>query len=241
MNTHRFRLAVLAVVSIVLTLLIELPAAWFAPLVGTLSQGRLLAVNAEGSVWKGSTELALQGDAGPLWLLPGRLAWHLPLADWLQLRPGLRLEDAGLALQPWHPQLRWRHWQLGSGSLRLPLQGLAGMGLPWSSLGLSGYAILQWNGVSYHRGRWQGDLQIHTEDLQSALAPDQALGPFRLDGQLDHQAIDFQVQTLGGPMHLAGSGRWDGHSFRFPLQAQCDEACGSSLGSLLQLASGTHR
>ena len=158
MNSPRLRLAALAVVSIALTLLVELPAAWFTPLVDTLSQGHLHELNAEGSLWHGSTELALQGEAGPIWPLPGRLTWRWPLADWLRLRPGLQLEDAGLALQPWHPQLGWRQGRLGSGRLRLPLQGLGLMGMPWSSLGLSGYAILQWQDVGYRQGRWQGHL-----------------------------------------------------------------------------------
>lgn len=235
MKHPRLALWLTALSSVLLTVLVELPAAWFAPLAAAGSQGQLQLLNTEGSLWHGSAELLLQGDSGPPWPLPGRLTWRWVAADWLRLHPGLQLEDAGLGLAPWHPRLGWQDLQLGDDQLQLPLQGLAIMGLPWSSLGLSGSIQLQWQGLRLRHGHWQGRLQAQTENMQTKLDPGRPLGPFQLTGRWLPRAMELQLQTLAGPMHLSGTGRWDPHGIHLPLQVHCDDQCGPALRNALEL------
>lgn len=235
----------------VLATLVFAPASWLAAAVAHASGERLLLADARGSLWSGNAVLVLAGgpasrDASAL---PGRLRWTLGLARENRSRLELRLRHAccigdqlRLRIEPGLG--RWRvalppgpaevaHW---------PLAWLAGLGTPFNTLQLGGWARLHGDALaiesSQGRIRVTGKAEIDLVEVSSRLSPLDALGSYRLTlGGAAGDGGDAQLvlSTQRGPLRLGGTGQWLGQRFRFRGEARADAGAEAMLDNLLNL------
>src|SRR5438128_8209889 len=108
----------LAVLAVVATILIFLPAAWLGPIVERQTGGRLTLGDAQGTLWRGSAFVGgAAGEGGSVTpLLPGRFSWRLsPLVLFGQVSMDLA-NDKALA-QPVGVTGSWSQWQVSAGEL----------------------------------------------------------------------------------------------------------------------------
>ncbi len=197
------------------------------------AQAPVRATAASGTLWSGSAELRWQGGPVPPLSL-GRWAWH---PAWRGLfGPGLALANntgpmlANGMLAPGLGNLRllaldaslpatlipagWATWDLLHGEGNIVLHSEA---LTLDHQGLTGHADLTWRDAAI---------------AQSAVRP---LGSWHLDVLANGEEGLFRIDTLGGPLHLDGQGRYalDG---RYSLQgrARAEPAVQADLAPLLQ-------
>lgn len=238
------------------------PANWLADALAQASGGRLLLTDARGTLWSGSAVAVLTGGPGSrdASALPARLHWSVGLApsSWSAIELALRQAccidgTMRLRLQAGIGRLRLSLPQDAPTLARWPAAWLAGLGAPFNTLRLDGLAQLSSSGVALERvqGRWRmdGQLEIQLQDLSSALSTVRPLGSYRVlldgnGGSKDSKAVDstrggptarLSLQTLQGPLQLAGQGQWAGQTLRFRGQAQAEPGSEAMLNNLLNL------
>src|ERR1700687_1418115 len=91
-----------AVVSVVVTLAVMLPAAWIVPQFAKATAGHVNLVDPAGSLWKGSATLMLATGSGAggsdgATLLPGRIEWRTALLAVVRRRRRAGVGQTGLA------------------------------------------------------------------------------------------------------------------------------------------------
>lgn len=229
----------------------QLPAAWAAAWVAQATGERLLLADARGTLWAGSAVAVLTGGPGSrdASALPGRLHWTLGLAPghWRQLQLQLRhaccIDDTlRVRVEPGIDRLRVSlpagrqavgHWPAG---------WLAGLGAPFNTLRLGGALRLWTDGLAVEavQGRWRldGRAELELLGLSSVLTSLDTLGSYRLEVSGDGSGPEgarLSLQTLQGPLRLAGSGQWAGPRLRFRGQAQADAGSETMLNNLLNL------
>jgi general secretion pathway protein N len=218
------------------------PAAWLADLVAARSAGRLLLVDARGTVWDGSAVPVLTGgpDSRSATMLPGRASWRL---GWQGLAPLLHLRqpcciDGELALQLRPGLDRWSV-QLPAGPLgQWPVAWLTGLGAPWNTLQLGGTMRLTSNGLTLDvsGGRWQlaGQAELELSNVTSPLTTLERLGSYRLQLRAaGGQPPAFVLSTLDGDLLLDGAGQWAGTQWRFRGEARAAPGAEGELDNLL--------
>jgi general secretion pathway protein N len=216
------------------------PASWLARWVAEHSGQRVLLADARGTLWSGSALAVLGGgpDSRNARALPGRLHWRLRWAGGgleLALRQACCIDDVlRLRLQPVALGAPARaHW---------PAAWLAGLGAPFNTLRLGGSLQLQAQAFALERvqGRLRvtGQAELRLQDLSSRLSPLPVLGSYRLvlsgadDGD---EGARVALQTLRGPLRLAGQGQWTGARLRFRGEAQAEPGSEAMLNNLLNL------
>lgn len=226
----------------------QAPAAWLAEGVAAATDRRLLLADARGSVWSGSAVAVLTGGPGSrdASALPGRLQWKLALgAGALHLtlaHEGCIAEPWQIAVEPGFGRLRLR-WPPGRTELgRWPAAWLAGLGLPFNALRPGGQLRLSSEALALEsaQGRWriQGRAELELLAFNSALAPLDTLGSYRLELNGDGAGGDtarVQLATLQGPLRLQGSGQWAGPKLRFRGEASAEPEARPMLNNLLNL------
>ncbi|HZV66769.1 MAG TPA: type II secretion system protein N, partial [Telluria sp.] len=128
-----------------LTVLAFLPAAWLGSVVEDQTGGRLTLGDAQGTLWRGSAFIGGAPGAGGAVtpLLPGRFAWRLsPLA--LLGQVSMEFDNPQALSQPVNLKGSWSQWQVSPAELKLPAEGLAGLGAPLNTLAPSGTMRLSW-------------------------------------------------------------------------------------------------
>ncbi|HEV7816071.1 MAG TPA: type II secretion system protein N, partial [Janthinobacterium sp.] len=132
--------------SVAVTLLVFLPATWLAAALERQTGGRLTLGDAQGSLWNGSAFIggadSANGAVTPL--LPGRFAWQLSPMVLLGM-VDLHVENAEALTQPVDLRGSWSQWSLSPAALRLPAEGLSGLGAPLNTLAPSGAMRLSWS------------------------------------------------------------------------------------------------
>ncbi len=159
-----------------LGLLMFAPAAWLADDVAQRTGGRILLVEAQGTIWSGDAVVVLTGGPGSrdARALPGRLSWRLrphglgvrllfsqdcclPMPTALVLKPGWGrvLATLGTDLSQASPQMQAQAQASGLAVAdeqgvvgQWPAAWLVGLGTPWNTLQLSGMLRLQGHGLS---------------------------------------------------------------------------------------------
>lgn len=229
------------------------PAAWLAQGLGQATGGRLLIVDARGTVWRGSGVLVLTGgaDSRDASALPGRLGWRLSPS--LGGGPGLRLEaeqacclngPLTLLLRPglgrWAAELLPSPGWIG----QWPSAWLGGLGTPWNTLQLGGQLRLLSPGLSAEmvqgRLRLTGGAELELQGMSSRLSTLPALGSYKLQVSADPASgtggAQLILSTLEGALQLSGSGQWGNAGLRLRGEARAatpgDEA---ALGNLLNI------
>ncbi|TWI63096.1 general secretion pathway protein N [Pseudoduganella lurida] len=231
-------LAILATAA--LTTLVFFPAAWVATLVEKQTGGRITLGDAQGTLWRGSAFVGGAASAGsPVTpLLPGRFAWRLsPLSLLGSVR--MELSNPEALTQPVQFTGSWRAWQLSPAALKLPADGLSGLGAPLNTLALSGRLQLAWTSLQLaladRNVLVNGVTTLQMDDMSSRLAPIKPLGSYQLALDWQGQGAGVTLKSNKGPLLLSGTGQLQNGRLRFSGQAAADTGYEDTLGNLLNL------
>lgn len=224
-----------------MTLTLYAPARWLADLLREQSSGRVLLLNARGTVWNGNSGVVFASGAGGAdsISLPGALSWKLRpswggLAAALELscctqkpidlvaRPGVQ----GLMLRVQDSQSRW------------PAALLAGFGAPFNTLKPEGVLDLSTQGLELRMDpqqlAFQGRATLDATDISSSLSTLRPMGSYRvvLEGG---NAPSLLLTTREGALRLSGSGRWTGTRLRFSGEASAAPGREDAMSNLLNI------
>ena len=228
------------VLAVLVTVLAFLPASWLGPLVERQTGGRLTLGDAQGTLWNGSAFIGgAPGVGGAVTaLLPGRFAWRLsPLVLFGSV--SMTLENPQALARQVSIEGSWSQWQVSSGELLLPAEGLAGLGAPLNTLAPSGSIRLVWNMLDLLRQPGamavQGRTVLTLSDMGSRMSPVKPLGSYEMAFDWRGNAADLKLRTVRGALLLSGSGMLQNGRVRFSGQASAAEGYEATLGNMLNL------
>lgn len=235
-----------ALLMVIVTVVVMLPAAWLAPVVEKQTGGRFSLGDAEGSLWQGSAFLGVVSAAEKsamarltlMPLLPGRFHWRLsPML--LLGRVDMRIDNRDVLAQPVNLQGNWQQWTLTPSALQLPAERLSALGAPLNTLKPSGRMRLSWEMLTLSSMPGgitiDGSMQLDMTEIASALSPVKPLGAYQL--QLDWRGALAQLtlKTVSGPLQLRGSGVLANGRLQFSGEAWAQEGQEQRLAILLNL------
>ena len=230
----------LPTLTVIITVLAFLPAAWLGPMVERQTGGRLTLGDAQGTLWRGSAFVGgAPGEGGLVTpLLPGRFSWRLsPLVLLGDVSMDLA-NDQALA-QPVYVSGSWSQWQVSAGQLLLPADGLAGLGAPLNTLALSGTIKLTWNLLDIARQgntvAVSGRTVLSLTDMGSRMSPIKPLGSYEMTMDWHGQRADAVLRTVSGALLLSGNGALENGRLHFSGQAAAADKYEDTLGNLLNL------
>lgn len=228
------------VLGVGLTVLVWFPAAWLGPLVEQQTGGRLTLGDAQGTLWRGSAFIGGAPGAGGAVtpLLPGRFSWRLsPLV--LVGQVALQLDNPQALSQPIRVTGSWSQWQVSPGELKLPAEGLAGLGAPLNTLAPSGVMRLSWTTLELVRQQQavavNGRTVLAMNDMGSRMSPIKPLGSYELAMDWRGQQAQLNLTTVRGALQLSGAGSLDRGRLQFSGQASAANGYENTLGNLLNL------
>jgi general secretion pathway protein N len=228
------------IASVALTLIIFMPATWMATIVETQTRGRLTLGDAQGTLWRGSAFIGgAPSGADPVTpLLPGRFSWRLsPLV--LLGQADLDLENPDALAQPVKLTGSWNQWQLGSSSVTLPAERLAGLGAPLNTIQPSGRMRLSWTPLQLARQgndiQVNGSMTLQMDDIASRLSPIKPLGAYQLIIDWHGTQAQLALTTVKGPMLLSGNGALANGKMQFSGKAEAEAGQEERLANLLNL------
>jgi general secretion pathway protein N len=234
------------VASIALTVLAFFPASWVAVMVEKQSAGRLTLGDAHGTLWRGSAFIggAAGGNDPVTPLLPGRFSWHLsPLVSLGSVYAELQ-NDASLS-QTISVKGNWHRWQVSSGSISLPAEGLAALGAPLNTVQPSGQMRLSWEPLQLTRQNGKveitGAMRLAINDLASRMSPVRPLGSYELTLDWRGTQASVELKTVNGPMLLNGLGKISDGRLQFSGTAQAETGQEQRLENFLNLLGQTRR
>lgn len=223
------------------TLTLFAPARWLATLLREQSDGRVLLVNARGTVWNGVSGVVFasgQGGADAI-SLPGALSWKLR-PSWGGLTAALDLsccttQPLGMVARPGVQGLNLR---LQDGQSRWPAALLTGFGAPFNTLKPEGVLDLSTQNLELRMSpaqlAFQGRATLDATDISSSLSTLKPMGSYRavIEGG---DAPSLILTTREGSLRLSGSGRWTGSRLRFSGEASAAPGREEALSNLLNI------
>lgn len=228
------------IVSVALTVLMFLPAGWFAAMVEKQSAGRLTLGDARGTLWRGSAFIGgAAGSNDPVTpLLPGRFSWKLsPLV--LLGSVDLELENDAALLQPIKVTGSWRQWQVSAGTILLPAERLAALGAPLNTVQPSGQMRLSWEPLQLTQQNGQievlGAMVLEINELASRMSPIKPLGSYALAADWHGTQASVTLKTLKGPMLLSGAGTFNNGHLQFSGKAEAEAGQEERLANFINL------
>lgn len=228
--------AVAGALAAALALLAFAPASLADVALRAVSNGRVALTEADGSIWNGSGRLVFVDVASveaaeaagtpvlPGVAVPGRLSWKLR-----KLPLVLGLVDAQVQLVGMSDTVRLSghvgELRVDAGRLALPSVDLGRLGSPWNTIRPAGSLELRWDGLVFRENGFEGKAEIDLRGMASALTPVRPLGDYRIEVSGDGGRAALVIQTLQGPLRLAGKGTWDARAgVRFEAEASADES-----------------
>jgi general secretion pathway protein N len=221
----------ISVLAASVVLLLQWPAAWVAPWLERITQGRVLLQEARGTLWNGSALLALgSGDSGTAIAWPQRIHWQLRPASLNQLSLGLRSSpDPGA--RPWVGALRWQPsgWRVEFDDIdwQLPSDWLSALGSPWNTIAPEGQLRLQ-----SRQWRWQldreqltmgGQVTLTLHNLSTRLSSLRPLGDYQIK-IMGGTTPSVELSTLQGSLQMNGKGLWHRGRLDFQGEAWANQA-----------------
>jgi general secretion pathway protein N len=232
--------ALFAILSVIATALIFLPASWLALLLEKQTAGRLSLGDVQGSFWRGSAFIGgASGSNGPVTpLFPGRFSWRIsPIV--LLGQVDLELENSKVLSQPIKLTGNLSQWRLNAASMFLPPERLEALGAPLNTIGPTGQLKLNWNSLEFTRYADKvdvtGTMQLAMNDMGSRLSSIKPLGSYQLAFDWRGQNADIILTTNKGPMMLSGNGSINGGRFQFSGKAFAEAGQEERLANLLNL------
>jgi general secretion pathway protein N len=234
---------VITVLTVLVTLLVMLPAAWIVPQFSKASAGHVNLVDPAGSLWHGSATLMLAAgsDGEGATLLPGRVEWRTefwPLFTGhvrMQMRQTQAMPDAV------YVDAAMRGATLSAGQIAVPASLLAGLGAPFNTLDMEGNVKLAWTEWRVlGGGSTYGQVIVTLDDMASRVSRVKPLGSYRVVFQAVGTAGTIDLNTAKGPLMLSGQGTVAGRSATFQGEASAAPEARENLAGLLNLL-GPHR
>jgi len=235
---RHLRWTLLGVLTVGVTVLASMPAAWLADRLASETQRRVLLADAAGTIWHGSATVALSAgaDSQTATVLPGRLAWDV--AFWPLFAGTLRvaLTQSEAMTAPVAVAVTPSGWNVQAGRIRLPASLLEGIGAPFNTLRPDGTMRIEWSAL---QGRFAGNqkyghLTMQLDQMSAAVSRLRPLGSYRADVDLTGADGKLQLKTMAGPLYLEGSGTL-GQQSRFDGTARTDPGVATQLAGLMSL------
>jgi general secretion pathway protein N len=229
-----------AILSVLATALIFLPASWLALLLERQTDGRLSLGDVQGSFWRGSAFIGgASGNNGPVTpLFPGRFSWRISPVVLLG-QVDVQLENATVLSNVVKVSGNLSQWRLDAASIFLPPERLEALGAPLNTIGPTGQIKLNWNALEFTRYSDKvditGTMQLLMNDMGSRLSSIKPLGSYQLAFDWRGQNADIVLTTSKGPMMLSGNGSLIAGSFRFSGKAFAETGQEDRLANLLNL------
>ncbi len=229
-----------AVVVVVVTIVVALPAAFMTPLVEKQTGARVTLGDPQGSLWEGSAFIgAAPSRTAPVTpLLPGRFQWSLS-PTFLLGRVRLSLHNPEALAQDVQLNGSWFNWQLSPSSIAMPAERLAALGAPLNTMQPSGRMRLSWEPLQLARRGGEveivGRMKLDMDDIASRLSPIKPLGAYTLTADWQGNRAQVALSTRSGPLMLSGSGAINRGRFQFSGRAQAAPGEEERLGNLLNL------
>lgn len=230
----------LSLLSVVVTVLVFLPASWLGAALEKHSRGRLSLGDVQGSFWSGSAFVGVAADANsPVTpLFPGRFTWKMsPMI--LLGQVSLELSNEQVMTVPVQLNGNFSQWHVSAGNLRLPPERLEGLGAPLNTIGPSGKMLLRWSELELTslEGRMllNGKMQLELSDMASRLSSIRPLGSYVLAFDWQNEEAKLDLRTQRGPMMLEGKGQLAQGRFQFSGKAFAETGQEERMASLLNL------
>jgi general secretion pathway protein N len=226
--------------AVAITVVVFFPAAWIAAIVEDRTDGRIVLGNPQGTLWNGSATLgAAAGRNDPAGqLLPGRFEWRLsPMVLLGQVNARIGNDEA--LLQPVRVTGNWRQWQVSPSSVDMSAERLVSLGAPLNTLQPSGSMRLAWETLQLRQVGQEmnvtGKTTLTMNDIASRLSPIRPLGDYRMTFNWQGQRAKVDLDTINGPLLLAGNGTIVNGRLRFSGTAQAAQGYEERLANLLNL------
>lgn len=226
--------------SVVVTVLIFLPATWLGAIVEQQTKGRISLGDPQGSFWSGSAFIASapNGDAPVTPLFPGRFSWKISP----RLLVGtvlVEIDNPDALKQKVVVKGGVSQWEVSGSTLMLPSERLEGLGSPLNVIGPSGRLQLTWNSlqIDHPDGNLAliGAIYLDMFDMASRITPVKPLGSFRLSLDWRGENADVGLSTLHGPLLLNGKGYLKNGRLQFSGTATAEAGQEDRLANLLNL------
>jgi general secretion pathway protein N len=231
------------------------PAAWLSDAMARMTQGRVLLIEPQGTVWHGQATLGLGSgpDSPGVATLPGRVHWHLGLVWPSGFTPAvmLHLEHPSMLSQPLrlHLMRQAGGWQValqpgsapGIPTLQAPASWLTGLGAPWNTLQPSGRLSLeiqqlQWGFTPGAPPSAQMALRLVILNAASRVSTLPVLGHYEFTIQGGPDMALALTSRAGSSLLLEGQGRWTpGRQVEFRGQASAAPGREEALSNLLNI------
>jgi general secretion pathway protein N len=231
---------VCGVLTVLTSLLIFLPASWFALALEKQTNGRVVLGDVQGSFWRGSAFIggAAGETAAVLPLFPGRFSWRISPAVLLgQLH--VEFENSQVLSTPLIVDGSLHQWQINPGTLIVPPERLEGLGAPLNTIGPSGQLRLNWNKLDFVRQEtgigMTGAMSLDMNDMASRLSSIRPLGSYQLLFDWRGAWADVKLVSVRGPMMLEGKGRLENGRLSFSGVAFAANGQEEKLANLLNL------
>lgn len=218
------------------------PARWLAAALSQASGQQLQLVSAQGSIWRGTSQLVLSGGQGSVnsVALPGQVSWRI--------RPvwtGLSIQISADCCTPQPLQLRatavgWKGARLvlQDSQSQWPASPLAGLGTPWNTVQAQGQLsaatqdlVVEFGPTSFQLA---GRVQLDALNISSRLSTLSPMGSYRFILQ-GGPSPSLALSTLEGSLQLSGQGEWVGQRLRFTGVASAAPERVEALSNLLNI------
>lgn len=231
---------VVALVSVVTTVLFSLPASWVGLLIEKQTAGRIVLGDVQGSFWRGSAFIGVASDKSSAVtpLFPGRFAWKIsPAILFGQL--SVDVENASSLSAPIKLDGNFTHWRVSPASINLPSERLEGLGAPLNTIGPSGKIVLSWTELDMTRidakVALNGRMQLELSEMASRISSIKPLGSYKVATQWLGETVNMDLTTTKGPLMLEGSGKLLQGRFQFSGKAYAEAGQEEKMANLLNL------
>lgn len=220
----------------------QMPAAWFAGILGSQTACRITLQEAQGSIWNGSAAIGFSeiDVASGQCRRPSAITERFQWANECNLLGSTctgTLEFSALK-KPLQYTLTFSGLRFGSGEITLPVNALEVLGSPWSSLRPRGEMLLSWSDLivaNFNSAASAGNIQIKINDVSSAVSPVKPLGSYEIKIDLKPSGGTWDVQTINGPLLIQGAGEFDRQETHFSGEVSATPEAGEALAGLLSL------
>jgi general secretion pathway protein N len=233
--------------SIVITVLIFLPASWLASMLETQTAGRLTLADVRGTLWNGSAYIGgtATNSGDPVTpILPGRFTWRISPTILLGNVNAVLEDDEALSPRI-HVTGSWHRLQVTPGVISLPAARLSSLGAPLNTIQPAGDLRLSWGILQLAQQGEKialvGGMKLEVRDLTSRLSPVKPLGSYELEISWQGTRAPVTLKTLKGPMLLDGSGILADGRLQFSGTARPEQGDEDRLANLLNLLGQHHK
>ncbi|QRX82382.1 type II secretion system protein N [Glaciimonas sp. PAMC28666] len=242
-----------ALLSMLITTMVFLPAAWLAPLMERTTAGRFVLGDTQGTLWSGSAVIGVPmhdaADGNTIMpLIPGRMVWRFSPGV-LFGRIAMSIDNSLVLSQPIHVRGNWRAWGITAASLSMPARQLVALGAPWNTLQPSGQITFSWQPLHIAKAERDpngmdinGEMSVELAALASPLSQVKPLGSYRLQFSWERQHAALTLTTLdsftaatapSNAMLLEGKGTLENGHLQFAGTAQAAEGQENKLAGVL--------